>query len=340
MLEHKFFYIAMCFMAASISLTPQTAQSKEYYEGRTISLLVSSDPSGGYDTYTRLLAPYIQKYIPGKPTMVVQNMPGAGGLRVMQYMYAVAEKDGTKIGNVRATNALDSILNLRGGDIDPNRFQWVGNMDGDSLVCDFSDKSGIRSVDDLRKRETIVGSTGKGGDNYSMPNTMNYVLGTKMKIVLGYQGTADRVLATQRGELDGLCGINASSLSTHEDLIKSGKLITIVQAGNKPFLTIPDVPMAQKYARNDRELKILEAVFSTTAIGRTYALPPGTPKEQVNIIRTAFMKANRDPGIIEQATKMRIEIDPMSGEDLQKYISGMANLSGDMKKEVITSLGE
>lgn len=332
--------ITVSAIAGSILLASQPVQSAEVFEGKTVSLLVSSDPSGGYDTYTRLLAPYLQKYLPGKPTIVVQNMPGAGGLKVTQYMYSVAEKDGTKIGNVRAANAFDSILNLRGNEMDPNRFQWVGNMDGDSLVCDFSDKSGIRSVDDLRKRETIVGSTGKGGDNYSMPNAMNYVLGTKMKIVLGYQGTADRVLATQRGELDGLCGINASSLSTHEDLIKSGKLVTIVQAGDKPFVTIPNVPMADSYARNDRERKILQAVFSTTAIGRTYALPPDTPMDRVGIIRTAFMKAVKDPEIIAQATKMKIEIDPMSGEDLQKYIADMAKLPPELKKDVITSLGE
>jgi tripartite-type tricarboxylate transporter receptor subunit TctC len=208
------------------------------------------------------------------------------------------------------------------------------------LICAFSDTSRIHTIDDLRARETIVGSTGKGGDNYSMPNTLNYVLGTKMKIILGYQGTGDRVLATQRGELDGLCGINASSLSTQADLINSGKLITIVQAGNKPFVAIPNVPMAQAYARDDRERKILEAVFSTTAIGRTYALPPGTPMEQVNIVRTAFMKATKDPEIVAQAAKMKLEIDPMSGEDLQKYITNMAKLPDDMKKEVITSLGE
>jgi tripartite-type tricarboxylate transporter receptor subunit TctC len=333
-------YLALCAITCSIALTSQPARSDDFFEGKTVSLMVSSDPSGGYDTYTRLLAPYMQKHIPGNPTMVVQNMPGAGGLKVTQYMYRVAEKDGTKIGNVRSANVLDAILNLRGGDMDPNRFQWVGNMDGDSIVCVFSDKSGVRTVDDLRSRETIVGATGKGGDNYSMPNTLNYVLGTKMKIILGYLGTGERILATQRGELDGACGINASSLSSQEDLISSGKLIPMVQAGRKPYQTIPNVPMAQPYARTDREREILAAVFSTTAVGRTYALPPGTPKDRVDIVRTAFMKANNDPELIAQATKMKLEIDPMSGEDLQKYIGEMANLSPEMKKDVIFALGE
>ncbi|HTI88503.1 MAG TPA: tripartite tricarboxylate transporter substrate-binding protein [Alphaproteobacteria bacterium] len=333
-------YLAVSAIVCSIALASPSAHSEDFFAGKTVSLLVSSDPSGGFDTYTRLLAPYLQKYLPGKPTMVVQNMPGGGGLRVAQYMYSVAEKDGTKIGNVRAANALDSMLNIRGGDMDPTRFQWVGNMNGDTLVCEFSDTSGIRTVEDLRSRPTIVGSTGKGGDNYSMPNALNYVLGTKMKIVLGYQGTGDRVLASQRGEIDGLCGINASTLNTLEDLIKSGKLLTIVQGGRKPYVTIPDVPMAQSYARTDRERQILDAVFSTAAVARTYALPPGTQKDRVDTIREAFMKATRDPEMIAQATKMKIEVDPMPGEDLQRYIADMAKLPPEMKKEVITSLGE
>jgi tripartite-type tricarboxylate transporter receptor subunit TctC len=332
--------VALCAIICTTSLTSQSARAEDFYAGKTVFLLVSSDASGGYDTYTRLLAPYLQKSIPGKPTIVVQNMPGAGGLRVTQYVYSVAEKDGTKVGNVRSANALNSILNLHGGEMDPTQFQWVGNMAGDSIVCVFSDVSKVRSVDDLRARETIVGSTGKGGDNYSMPNTLNYTLATKIKIVLGYKGTNDRILAVERGELDGACGINASSLSMLADPISAGKLIPIVQAGRKPFYTIENVPMAQSYAKTERERQVMEAVFSTTAIGRTYALPPGTPKDRVDIMRAAFSKAVKDPELIAQATKMKIEIDPMSGEDLQKAVEEIAKLSPDLKKDVIVSLGE
>jgi tripartite-type tricarboxylate transporter receptor subunit TctC len=150
--RNRHFYVALCAIACGISLQSQPAQSDDFFYGKSVSLIVSSDAGGGFDAYTRLLAPYMRKYIPGNPTMVVQNMPGGGGLRVTQYLYQVAEKDGTKIGNVRAPNALDAILTIRGGDIDPTRFEWVGNMAGDSDVCVFSQASGIRTLDDLRSR--------------------------------------------------------------------------------------------------------------------------------------------------------------------------------------------
>ena len=327
-------------IACGIPLTSQPARSDDFYQGKSVALIVSSDAGGGFDAYTRLLAPYMQKYIPGKPTMVVQNMPGGGGLRLTQYLYQVAEKDGTKVGNVRAPNALDSILNIRGGDIDPTRFEWVGNMAGDSDVCVFWHTSGIKTLDDLRARETIIGATGKGGQNYTFPNAINYVLGTKMRIILGYKSLGDRLLAMERGEIEGGCGINASTLSLHEQLLAEGKLVPVAQAGRKPFPTIPNVPLTQSYARTDRERQILTAVFSLTEIGRTYALPPGTPKDRVEIIRSAFMKATNDPDLIAEATKMKLEIDPMSGEDLQKFIAEMANLTPELKKEVLTALGE
>lgn len=338
--KRQYVTVASCAIACAMSLTSQAARSDDFYQGKTVSLIVSSDAGGGFDAYTRLLAPYMQKYIPGHPTMVVQNMPGGGGLRLTQYLYTVAEKDGTKVGNVRAPNALDAILNIRGGDIDPTRFAWVGNMAGDSDVCVFSKASGIHTLDDLRARETIIGSTGKGGQNYTFPNAINYVLGTKMKIILGYKGLGDRILAMERGEIEGACGINASSLSLHEQSIAEGKIVPIVQAGRKPYYTIPNVPLTQSYARTDRERQILQAVFSLTEIGRTYALPPGVPADRVEIIRSAFMKATSDPGIIADAAKMKLEIDAMSGADLQKFIAEMANLTPELKKEVLTALGE
>ncbi len=316
------------------------ASAEEAFAGKTVSLLVSSDVGGGFDAYTRLLAPYMQKYLPGAPTILVQNMPGGGGLRLTQHLYRVAEKDGTKIGNVRAGNALDSILNIRGGDMDPTRFEWVGNMAGDPDVCVFWHTSGIRKLEDLRIREAVVGSTGKGGQNYSFPTAMNYVLGTKMKIILGYKGLGDRILAMERGEIDGGCGINASTLSLHETLISQGKLVPIVQAGGKPFTTLPDVPLTQSYARNDREKSILQTVFGLTEIGRTYALPPGTPKDRVALIREAFIKSTADPELIAAGAKLKLEIDPMSGEEVQAFIKRMAELTPEMKKEVLIALGE
>jgi tripartite-type tricarboxylate transporter receptor subunit TctC len=324
--------------ALAVSAAPAAA---DFYAGKTVSLIVSSDAGGGYDTYTRLLAPYMRKHIPGNPTVIVQNMPGGGGLRLAQHLYSVADKDGTKIGNVRASNALDSILGVRGADIDPTRFEWVGDMSSDVDVCVFWHTSGIRTLEDLRARETIIGATGKGGQNYSFPSAMNYALGTKMKIILGYKGLGDRVLAMERGEVQGNCGINGSTLlSLQADLVKQGKLVPIVQSGGKAHKGMPNVPLTQTFARTDRERRILMTIFSQMDIARTYALPPGTPKDRVAIIRKAFMAAMEEPGLLADAKKMGLELDPKSGEEVQKIIAEMADLSPELKKEVRSAIGQ
>jgi len=325
--------------ALAVSATP--AAASDFFAGTTVSLMVSADAGGGYDTYTRLLAPYLRKNIPGNPIVIVQNMPGGGGLRLTQHIYAVADKDGTKIGNVRSSNALDAILGVRGGDIDPTRFEWVGDMSSDVDVCVFWHTSGVRTLDDLRERETIIGATGKGGQNYSFPSAMNYALGTKMKIILGYKGLGDRVLAMERGEVQGNCGINGSTLtSLQADLLKQGKLVPIVQSGGKAHKNLPNVPLTQSFARTDRERRILMTIFSQMDIARTYALPPGTPKDRVAIMRKAFMAAMQDPGLAAEAEKMKLELDPKSGEEVQKIIAEMADLSPELKKEVRAALGE
>ena len=329
---------------AALSLAvimPVSAKAQDFYAGKTISILVSSDPGGGYDTYSRLLAQYLPKYIPGKPTIVVQNMPGGGGLRVAQNLYSVADKDGTKIGNVRASNLLDSILNIRGGDIDPNKYEWIGNMASDTDICSFWHTSGVKSFDDLKKKEILIGGSGKGGQNYSFPMSINKVLGTKMKIILGYKGMGDRLLALEHGELQGNCGMNASSLnSLHPDLLKDGKLVPVLQSGLRPHHAFKDVPLTQSFATNDHDKKVLTAIYSQMDIARVFAFPPGTPKDRLAIMRKAFNDAMNDPGLKADAAKQRLDLDAMTGEEVAKVVKEMSDLSPEMKKDVRIALDE
>lgn len=316
------------------------SHAEQFYKDKTISLLVSSDAGGGYDTYSRLLANYFPRYIPGSPTVIVQNMPGGGGLRVAQHLYAVAEKDGTQIGNVRASNALDSVLGIRGADIDPTKYEWLGSMAGDTDVCVFWHTAGVRTIDDLRSKETLIGATGKGGQNYSFPMAMNHILGTKMKIILGYKGLGDRILAMERGEVQGNCGINASTLTSLQGkLLAEGKLVSIVQSGGKPHPSLPNVPLTHTFAKGEEERRILTTIFSQMEIARTYALPPGTPSERLTILRKAFLDALKDPSLQAQAKKMKLDIDFMSGEDVLKIIKEMSSLAPDLKAKVRTALG-
>lgn len=325
---------------AIAAIASGSASAAETFEGKTIFLLVSSDAGGGYDVYTRLLARHIDKQLPGKPTTVVQNMPGGGGLRVAQYIYAVAEKDGTKLGNLRASNMLDSVLGIRGADIDPRKFAWIGNMAGDTDVCSFWRTAGVKSFDDLRNKEILVGASGKGAQNYMFASAINRVLGTKMKIVLGYKGMGDRIIATERGELQGNCGMNASSLASLQgERIASGELVPIMQSGMRPYPAFKDVPLTRSFATSDKQRDVLDAIFSQMEYARTFALPPGTPETIVKTMRAAFDDTMKSPELLADAAKQKLDVLPSTGDEVAAEMTRMASISEETKKEVREAIG-
>jgi tripartite-type tricarboxylate transporter receptor subunit TctC len=313
----------------------------DYYAGKSIKLTVGSDAGGGYDTYTRALARHIGRHIPGAPSVVVMNMPGAGGLRSVQYLYTKAAKDGTEFANIRASNMLDSILGLRGEEIDPNKFVWIGSMASDTDVCVFSEASKIRTFEDMRTKPTKIGGTGRGAQAFSFPHAINELLGTQMDIILGYKGTNYRSLAIERGELAGMCGLNGSTLmSVLQQPLAQGKLIPVVQSGMRPHPLLKKVPMTQSFAKTPEQKQILDAIFAQMAIARAYAAPPDNAAEATGILRKAFLETLADPAFQQDAKKLRLEIDPDSGEEVQKTIAQMSSLSDDLKKKVRNAVGE
>lgn len=326
---------------AAAGLAPAAvAHAQDFYAGKTISMLVSSDPGGGYDTYARLLARHYPKHIPGAPTIVAQNQPGGGGLRAAQQIYT-APPDGLRIGNLRASNLLDSILGIRGAEINPTAYEWIGNMASDTDLCSYWHTAGVKTFEDLKAKEVLVGGSGKSAQNYSFPNAINSVLGTKMKIILGYKGMGDRILALERGELQGNCGINASSMmALHPDLIAQGKIIPIMQSGLRPYSAFPNVPLTQSFAKTDREKKILVAIFSQMDIARIFAAPPKTPADRMKILRDGFMKSMNDPALIEEAKKLRLDLDAMDFAEVTKIVNDMASLPDDIKAEVRSAIGD
>ena len=313
--------------------------AQDFYAGKTISMLVSSDTGGGFDTYSRLLARHYAKHIPGNPTIVVQNQPGGGGLRAAQQTFT-ATPDGLRIGNLRASNLLDAILGIRGAEINPTAYEWIGNMASDTDLCSYWHTAGVKTFEDLKNKEVLVGGSGKGAQNYSFPSAMNNVLGTKMKIILGYKGMGDRILALERGELQGNCGINASSMMTaHPQLIAEGKLIPVMQSGLRPYSAFPNVPLTQSFAKTEREKKILVTIFSQMDIARIFAAPPKTPSDRLKLLRDGFMKAMSDTALIAEAKKLRVDLHPMDHAEVAKIVADMANIPDDLKTEVRTAIG-
>jgi tripartite-type tricarboxylate transporter receptor subunit TctC len=319
----------------------QSASAADYYAGKSIKLTVGSDAGGGYDTYTRLLSRHMGRHIPGSPSFVVINMPGAGGLRSVQYLYTKAPKDGTEFANVRSSTMLDSILGLRGEDIDPNKFTWVGSMASDTDVCVFTSTSGIKTFDDMLHKPTKVGSTAHGAQAFSFPNAINSVLGTKMDIINGYKGTNDRALAMERGELSGMCGLNGSTLiAVLQQPLAEGKLVPVVQSGLRPHPLLKNVPLTQSFAKTPEQKQVLEAVFAQMDIARAFAAPPSTADAAVKILRKSFLDTLADAAFKKEAEKLKVEIDPASGEQVQKTIAQMSSLSDDLKKKVRSAIGE
>jgi tripartite-type tricarboxylate transporter receptor subunit TctC len=327
--------------AMLVAFTALPAAAEDFYAGKSLKLTVSSDPGGGYDLYTRLLARYIPRYLPGAPTAIVQNRPGAGGLSGAHYLYQNAPRDGTEFGEIHATTMLDSILGIAGEEIDPTKYFWVGAMASDADVCSFWKTSGIRTFEDMLTKPSVIGSPGKGDQAFTFPTAINNVLGTRMKIVLGYKGTGDRLLALERGELTGSCGINGSTLlSVAQKQIADGSLIPVVQSGIGPQKAFPNVPLTQIYAKTEEQRLILETIFSQMKIARAYAAPPGLPPERVALLRAAFSKTVQDPELIAEAERLKIDISPSSGEEVQQLIGTLAHLSPDLKHKVAAAIGD
>lgn len=324
-------------LAVALSI-PATAA--DFYAGRQIKVIIGSDVGGGYDTYGRLLARHIGNFIPGKPSTLVLNMPGGGGLKSVQYAYTVANKNGTEIANIRASNMLDSVLGIRGKEIDPAKFRWIGSMAADTDVCLFTKASGVRSFQDMLTKPTTVGATGRGAQAFSFPHAINQVLGTKMKIILGYKGTGDRVLAMERGELTGSCGINGSTaIAVLGRQLKAGTLIPVVQSGLAPNPGLKDVPLTLSHAKAGERRDVLEGVFSQMQIARPYAAPPGIADDRLAILRKAFDDTMKDAAFLAEATKVKVEISPTDGAGSEAIIVKMTKMSPDLRKKVRAAIG-
>jgi tripartite-type tricarboxylate transporter receptor subunit TctC len=336
-IKHATFILGATMIATGFA---GSATAADYFSGKTLKLTVGSNAGGGYDTYTRLLGRHLPRHVGGNPSVTVRNMPGGGGLKSVQYAYKVAKKDGTEIANVRASNALDSILGIRGTDMDFLKFVWLGSMASDTDVCSFWHTSGVKSFDDLMKKEFTVAATGKGAQAFMFPNAINNVLGTKMKIILGYKGTGDRVLALEQGEISGSCGINGSTLlSRITRHVKDKKLVPIIQSGLKPHPQLTSVPLTQSFAKTDEQREVLNAIFSQMEIARPYAAPPGTPAKAGNILRAAFDKTMKDDRLLKEAVKLRLEISPTDGAGTQDIIARLTNLPSGIKKKARAAIG-
>jgi tripartite-type tricarboxylate transporter receptor subunit TctC len=308
----------LCILGVSALVAPADA-ADAYFKDRQIRLIVGSAPGGGYDAYGRLLAQYMKPHIPGNPTIVVQNMPGAGSLVAGNYIYNVAPKDGTVIGAVNALLATDPLVYPERVKFDPRQFRWLGSALRENHVGVAWNLSRVKSFDDVLKNELIVAGTG-GATNF-YPLFVDAILGAKMKMIPGYQGTKQGMLAMERGEVGGVVGITwASVKATNGSWLRDDKIRAFIQFGLMKHPELPDVSWIYDYARNDDDRAAMDLAFGNSEFGRPFIAPPGVPDEVVQILRDAFEDTMSDPEFRADAEKRQLDLEITRGGEIQSLI--------------------
>jgi tripartite-type tricarboxylate transporter receptor subunit TctC len=300
------------------------AAAADFYAGKTIDFEVGADVGGGYDIYARTVARNLSRHIPGNPTIVVKNMPGAGSGRTAVFISNVAPKDGATLGALMPGAIIGPLLDDKPDpQFDPTKVIYIGSADAGTRICGTYQTSKIKTFDDARRQKTVLGATAAGGATRDYGYLHNHTSGTKFDVVAGYKGTADITLAMERGEVDGVCGWDWSSAKSQKsDWLRDHKLNVLVQVGLEPNaeLTQMGVPELWKYIDNDDDRKVAEMVVSQQIFQRSYIAPPGTPAEQIATLRTAFDATMKDPQFLSDADKVRIAITPLSGAKVQDIV--------------------
>src|SRR6476619_2092708 len=285
---------AMLLMGSSGRGSAQTPT--DFFKGRTVDLYIGYSVGGGYDVYARMIARHMGKHIPGNPTVTPKNMEGAGSLRLANWLYNVAPKDGTVLGTIGRGTGFDPLLGHKAAQFDGTKFNWIGSANNEVSVCVSWNKPGnVSKFEELYTKQLTVGGTGAAADTDQFPRILNNVLATKMKIVTGYPGGNDVNLALERGEVDGRCGWSWSSVeSTRSNWVKEKKINILVQLALQKHADLPNVPLVTELAKNEKQKQILTLIFARQALGRPYLAPPGIPADRVAALRKAFTDTMKD----------------------------------------------
>jgi tripartite-type tricarboxylate transporter receptor subunit TctC len=314
--------IALGVVAAMLlAVLPACAQPvADFYRGKTLRMLIGYGPGGGYDIYGRLVAEFLPRYLAGNPTIIAQNMPGAGSFVAAKYMYEVAPKDGTVLGSLAQTLALDSMTNPN-AKLDVARMPYVGRVVTNIDTGVALPKTGIKSFDDVRATQYSVGASGGGSTTVLFPTALKAYAGAKFKLVRGYSGTIDILLAMERGEVDivGAYGL-PGMLASHPGWVRHGEATILYQAAVKRHRLLPNVPALPELAQSDEGRQVLYAAASTGEIGRSILTTPGVPPERLAALRSAFDTMLRDPDFIAACEKRNLMIDGASGAEIDDIV--------------------
>jgi tripartite-type tricarboxylate transporter receptor subunit TctC len=303
----------------SAALPARADAVADFYRGKTINVYIGVNVGGGYDFEARLIARFMRAHIPGNPVLIPQNMIGAGGIKMANYLATIAPQDGTAVGMFPNTLIAVQAVGTDGVQYDANKFSWIGSMSTSPLTFTVWHTTGVHTIADARRRELVVAASNKGAITYTFPRMLNEFLGLKLKIVSGYQGNSTMVVAMERGEVDAVTNSWDSWKSLNPAWVAEKKINLLVQT--EPKSRELDIPSVQELARNDDDRKVIALIVSGDALGKPLATAPNVPAARVRALRDAFDATLKDPAFIEAATAARIEINAIRGSELQDTVA-------------------
>ena len=313
--------LVFCILAAL--LLPALAPAEElgdFYRGRTIELIVSSGAGGGYDLNARLLARHLGRFVPGNPTIVVNNMPGAGGIRAANYLYNVAPRDGSVIATFSNAMITEPLLGNEAVKFDPAKLAWIGSISREDGVCVAWNSAGVARWDDLLQKKLIVGTMAPGTTTYLYPSLLKSLFGARFELVSGYPDSSAAIQALEHAEVQSICQTYSSLRSLHAQWFRDGEIVPLVLLGLARNPELPDVPAVTELATSEEQRQLLQIVLAPTLAGRPFFAPPDLPQDRLAALRSAFDRAMEDAGFLEEAKRLQLEVKPATGQEIEKIV--------------------
>jgi tripartite-type tricarboxylate transporter receptor subunit TctC len=330
-------------VASAFGPTPvRSDEVSDFYAGKSVQLVIGYATGGGYDDYARMLGRHIGRHIPGNPTVVVQNMPGAGSIRAANYLYNVAPKDGTVFGGFARGIFLDQLLGrAEGMRFTPAKFGWLGSVSNDIGVCAFRSDAGIDSWADMQTKRYKIGATGAGADSDVFSNLLRKMFNLPMQLVLGYQSAAETVLAIQRKEVDGRCGWSWSTLlSRNRDMWLSRQIRVVLQLTDKRVAELAEVPTVLDVAGSPEQQAVLKLIVARQTMARPFVAPPGIPPQRLATLRNAFDATMKDPEFLADARRQDLDVRPVTGAEADAVIGQVYATAPDIVKRAAEYMKE
>ncbi|MCC6889315.1 MAG: hypothetical protein IT536_12340 [Hyphomicrobiales bacterium] len=331
---------AVATIVASLAASTAAAQSlADFYKGKQVSLYIGFSAGGTYDLYGRVVARHLGRHIPGNPAVVPRNMEGAGSIRLMNFMYAQAPKDGTAIATVGRGGAFGPLFGMKGAQFEAERFLWLGSANDEVSLCSAWHLSGIRTFDDVRQRELVIAATGPGDESQTVPKLLNAVLGSKFKVIGGYPGSNEMTISIERGETQGRCAYSwASMKSVHRQWLDEKKVHVLIQLSYQKHPELPHIPLAGDLAKTPADKQMINMLAARQVMGRPFFSTPDLPAERAAALRKAFLDVLRDPEFLAEAEKLKLEITPVPGERVEAIVREIYATPRDLVTKVAEAM--